>query len=451
MGHVESPAGVIAAQPYLPDENLVETSYPQPSFWQTIEEAIPKLMEATLDRRDFLKVAFGTGVVLFSADKALEFGLTWLEREERARWNECAVSNRKFYENHQMEFANMELATTFIPGGSLQGMNTPEGRQTLREDKLLIKTIVEKLGIKNIRVGIKLENVIDDEGKFNFDYYKWLFDYLAEQDAKITVTLGIKNTGYPEVFLPRDFMEKHHLTLPQGQTITLNDDIAKQSLEWCEQICIALQSYSKQVVGLQPNNEPFARFGPDQITIGNDFIVALAKLMVSYFPEAEVIVNDNIWDILARGKVADVLGQLKSRGVRNGIFGLNHYPFIDQLQRFDPTLLRNLPGASLDQEINRVMSMGLNLRFTEVQAESYGEATGWDGKKPGDSATAYRHALFGAMSLVPGMKNRLLPEKVIFSTWTARGLASALIYPHEMTPDKAEMIELTKMITSKAA
>lgn len=436
----------------------------QEPIWDNLQETLPRILQKEFPRRDILKAGFIGLVALTSGEKAIELGLKQLERVELARWNQCAISNQEFYDRHRIAISNIIPATTFIPGGSLQEMHTSDGQNTLREDQLLLERIVKDLGFRRVRVGLRLKNVVDSDGNVTLEYYRWLLDYLADHQVEMTINLGMKNAGSPEVFLP-DSEARALGRTPEGAKITLDNDLAKKSLEWSNRLCFALRDYSQFITGVQPNNEPYAKFGLKNLIMGSDFVVALAAVGTDHFPDAEILINDNIWNFPARGRAIDTLMQLKAGGNDNLVFGINHYPFVPQLcnfelfgqqlppalKRLDPVLIAGLPWFSLTADINRAITSGIQLRFTEIQAEPYPYATGWDDKEPGDSATAYRHAIRGAITLAPDIEKATLPKKVEFSIWTARPLASALVYPRELTTDKKEMIEFTQMLTQQAA
>jgi hypothetical protein len=457
MARIERSADTIA-QPKPLDWGPVDSPVQQTSLLADIQTF---LIQTNISRRSVLKGALIGAAGIVSTEKAVEIAMGLLEKRERTDWEACNISNKVFCAQNKNALANVALATTFIPDGSLQDMNTSYGKWARQRDEKLIKVIVEEFGIRRVRVGgMGFNNLVDGNGNITLEFISWLPEYLAEHGVEMDIALGFKNIGYPEMFFPDMFLKKHHETPPQGGVITLDDELAKKSLDWSDQICVALGEYSKFITGAQPTNEPLAKFGPEQQTMGEDYVIELGKRMARHFPEADIIVSDNAWNFPARGKVPDILAELKASGIRNGVFGINLYRLIPQLydmtflppalRRLDPVLIANLPGFSLVSDINRVLSMGLKQQFTEVQAEQYGDVTGWDDKEPGNSAIAYRHAIAGAISLTPGINDGILPEPVVFSTYSARCLAEAVIYKH-LTSDRREMIEFTQMLAQQAA
>lgn len=289
-------------------------------------------------RRDFLKRGLGIGAVVFES-KTPNF-----TRIENLAFNAELFSDTGF----GFSFSPERLSWFFTGGKtelSLANYETPEGQQMLSRALSSLDYSHTNLGLNTIRLGIRWDNIVDENGNFNFGMYKPFFDYCINNGIDITLNFGIKVFGWPEEHIPPMFKQD---ASPEADKVSSQSDIAKAYMPWADKLFNYLTNiYTPEqlakIMTVQPENEPFNPFGENKFTMDYDYLTELVLLAQKYFPTSRVLINsselNNIGDIYS-------LFQGLSNFVDNDrlILGINYYPFIPG-NLIDPIDLYNLESV----------------------------------------------------------------------------------------------------------
>ena len=222
---------------------------------------------------------------------------------------------------NEARFKNIETGDTFIPEQYLPAniddplafIQTPEGQLYQQKALSILKAEVEVLGIKEIRMGMRWSNTINTDGSFSLAFYEPFLNYLnsyknptTHKAEDVMLSVGpLKDPGYPESF-PAEIGSRDPTTTdtsliplgklpPTGAVITPNmpyPDLINKAELWLNtvmnQVSIDYPNIDKK---LQIDNEPLNPFGPNQWTMSIAWEKEELKIILSYTPNADILVN----------------------------------------------------------------------------------------------------------------------------------------------------------------
>jgi hypothetical protein len=455
----------------LPPDSLYAQRQ-QESVGAATQQALNIQLGRHVSRRDFLvgagaAAAIGT-FLLYEGGLVADSVLEAVDREGQKAWTRCNVSPAVFFDRYGEEMGRIRLATTFIP----EDWDSWDGKHNIKPALQELKTIVEDLGIRNIRIGVRWENVIGKDGKFDFSSYEPFFRYCFDNKVNICLNIGLKTCGYPEIFVP-DHILVNPSNPPDGATITLDSDIVPRAFDYFHQLLSYLSSHFPEeqlalIETVQPENEPFVSYGKKRWTMDQEYIKEFAKLCSSYLPKARILINDNAWNFLNRDKAPNLVAEMTQNGDDRWDYGVNYYfavpqieeflrmvPFLSdnfrkKLARLDPLVLGKvfsyIPQLSFDNIRDLARRVGFPIRVSEGQAEHFNGVRLRDGKEPGDSLTGYQYLFYMVAEHVASLDQQRLIE---ISTWKASQLARKM-RTGQLTLDDRGVIEVTQRLTGKA-
>ena len=244
-----------------------------------IGSMIQRIPETMLDRRGFLIGASFTLAVIAALKEGgviKDYTLGKVDEKGKKLFNLCDFPPEEFFREHGEKMKRIIPATTFIP----EDHDWKDGSHVIHHNpKAALQeliTIVDTLGIKNIRMGIRWENAIDKNGKLDLSFYEPFLRYCFDHDVKICLNIGLKTCGYPEIFVQDTLLDKRGNPL-DGGVVKLDSPIVPITFDYAHQLLSYLTSnYSEDELALietiQPENEPFASYGKKGWTMDPQYI-----------------------------------------------------------------------------------------------------------------------------------------------------------------------------------
>jgi hypothetical protein len=436
--------------------------------------ATQRLLNTQLDRRGFLIGTGAAGVgatALLEAPLITEHILGAVDKKGEQLFNLCNVSPDVFFSTYGEKLKRIRPATTFIPEDHDRENGSHNSEAAFEE----LRTIVEDLGIKKIRIGIRWENAIGKDGMLDLNFYEPFLQYCFDNKVKICLNIGLKTCGYPEIFVPNRFLVKPG-NPPDGGVIKLDSPIVPITFDYSHQLLSYLSSYFSEdelalIETVQPENEPFVNYGNKRWTMDPEYLKEFAKLCSSYLPKARILVNDNLWNLLHRDKAPNLVAEMTQGGDNRWEYGVNYYfavpqiaefismiPFLSNkdkrmIGRFDPLILGMVPPLSyiplfsFDRIRDVAKQKGFPIHVSEGQAEPFTGVLLRDGKQPGESLTGYQYLFYMITEHIANFDQQQIIE---VSTWKASQLARRM-RKGELTNDDRGMIDVTQRLAGQAA
>lgn len=383
--------------------------------------------------------------------------------ENNSYWEDASVPSSEFLDNNRELFSHVTLGCSFAPeqfGITLENLNTPEGQRLNRQALDALEYIQNDLNIKDIRIGIRWDNVYNSLGQFDFSLYKPYFDSLVDHKANIALNFGIKVFRWPEDHVPQKVLDG--ITEPaNGSIIYPSDELSKKAMLYTNDLFGYLQStYSEgelaQVKIVQPNNEPFVEnFGERRWRLSEESQTIEINEARKIFPNAKILINsagffnlDQISNYFEKLIAKDP--QLKN----NLILGIDYYPidvgYVDApiVGKFNPEnipLIGKVDAVFYDEILfnkfenikNQSKNIGFEVEITELQAEP------WDGNPtlPGDTVVDFKYATKrGAQKILdPSAENSVM-----------RVWGIEYLFKNQTTANK-EILSIIKEINSKSS
>lgn len=235
------------------------------------------------------------------------------------------------------------------------------------------KTMLDELGVKNIRIPIYWDSVETREGKFDFQAYDRLLDLAQQKQTKVILAIGYKVPRWPECFPPAWSKD-----IPK-------DELKKQILN---EVKANVEHFRTrpEVVAWQVENEPLLNFGVCKL-FDKNFLKQEVNFVKS-LDSRPVILTDSgelgFW--VTAMQYSDIMGTSLYRIVWNPFFGYFRYPFPPIYYYFKGQITKSIfapksqgifiselqaepwaPGKSLENTSAEVQSKLFTLRsFKEI-------------------------------------------------------------------------------------
>ena len=190
---------------------------------------------------------------------------------------------------------------------------------TLYSDQLglsyqdVYQSLVEEVGVKQVRLPVYWSEVEHNQGEFDWTRYDWLFEYSKEHGVSVVPVVGVKVPRWPECFSP-DWAE------------TMSEDAHHNAAMTFIRETVERYKSNDAIVRWQVENEPFFPFGicPE---ITTDQFLERAEL-VRHLDDRpiQITVSGEIGPWLDQAQEADVLGFSLYRQTWSDAFGYFVYP-----------------------------------------------------------------------------------------------------------------------------
>lgn len=227
---------------------------------------------------------------------------------------------------------------------------SPKTAEYLSGDwKKVYSKILDDLKVRNLRLPTYWDQLEQREGEFDFSQIDYLINEAGERNAKIILSLGIKQPRWPECHIP-DWA--YELTVPQRQQKAL--EIIKKVVERYKD--------NPSITFWQVENEPLFWFGDSCDNPDLNFLKKEVDLVKQLDPGRDIIISDTgEWQFWTNtSKLSDILGISLYRKVFNPVFGYMYYPLIPQFYSFKNSVVKSLFAPNNKRTI-----------ITELQAEPW--------------------------------------------------------------------------------
>lgn len=343
-----------------------------------------------------------------------------------------------FFNENKALFKNVKIGCSFSPEHAEWLIAKIKIKKITPLD--LLKYIVEVLKIKHIRFGIRWNKIVKN-GKFSFAYYKSFLDYLFLKKVKVCLNIGpIKTFRWPEDHVPIE------IPLKKGESVVKNKVLSQKAIEYTNALLTHLKatyksSQLKLIEIIQPENEPFQKFGKNKIKIDKTYLCKITEIITSHFPRAAILLNSmGNWVI---HKIINFFKEIRKRkkNIRL-ILGYDYYykspetfasPILGKLD--SPAHSDLLMWNTCRSNKKNAKHFNYDIEVTEAQLEPWGKYT-----SPGHSFVEFYKMLIRCI------KKILLPEKLsLIRVWGIEHLAlSSLI--SAASHDQKEILKLMSTV-----
>lgn len=316
-------------------------------------------------------------------------------------------------------------------------------REEVEEGKALegLQFICQEMDIKDIRLGMRWNKIQKEDGSLSLDYYKPYIQYCYKNNISMCLNIGpIKVMRHPEDHVPHNVVNKlskpmKHKKIFIGDENLLNSEnheknttsrflkhlkvikkfyftkifpffrdyeLAEYSLPYFESLLRLMKTDlpdTKLIYALQPENEAFARMGPNKIKMSKRYTLECVDLIHKYYPDKQILLNSagrfnfrEIINVIKRfNKKHPESKELKQKKQtkqikQKFIVGLDYYyktPITEKykiLQKLDAIAL-SLPWDITYKGLQRrAKQHHFEIEVTEGQFEPWGDIKG-----PGDT------------------------------------------------------------------
>lgn len=415
----------------------------------TTDQNLPPFnnFDAKISRRNFLKLS-GLSLVALGVGTELQTHTIGILAEQIKDQNIASLDNNSFIDINKHAFSNVELGCSFAPeqfGLSLKTIDDDTTSAKLDYSLQALNYAVKDLGIKKIRLGIRWNNSVNQNGNLDFRLYEPFFNYCLENNVDICLNTGIKVLRWPEDHIPdlltKDIPAKHSVIYPQS-------NLAQESLNHTYDLFNYLQQgYGnrdiEKITTIQPENEPFDGFGKHDLKMDPEYLKEFINLCLTYFPNSNILINSinpSVFDRISRtfSSINKNDPQIKGELISGYDYYPNHpkYPVIPIVGTVDAISLSKIQNGDLyTKQIKESIKQGVKIEITEGQAEPWGNI-----KQPGNSAKAFRF-------MVQRSTNHVLSprEKSVIRIWGIEYLANIALSGHA-TKEHEQIFDLIQNI-----
>ena len=223
---------------------------------------------------------------------------TAVDENNSARKN-ADVSTSAYLLNYENYWQRTGIGFTFAPedlGLTAANYKTPTGekitQKALSELDILHKDMLMSAG----RIAFQEQNLVDANGKFNFDFYKPYFEKMVNNKMDITIDFGPRTSGWPEFKIPNNKLNDVKSAPTNGTIINSNAEIGKQSVMLANELFAYLTShYSKEQLSaikmVQVGNENDNDWGNPSVRLSQEFQLKLISIVHKEFPDKKILLN----------------------------------------------------------------------------------------------------------------------------------------------------------------
>ncbi len=247
-------------------------------------------------------------------------------------WKEAELSNEAFVERNGEKLKNMDISFSFSPeqlyGLSASNYKTEEGKRLTEKSVEALKFIHKELGADEVRLGVRWDNAVDENGNFDFGFYKPYFDYCIQNGLNICLNIGIKVFRWPEDHVPPMYKD----IMPADKSVIgMESPLSAAYLKFADSMMHHLiSSYSKReletITKIQPENEAFHSFGQHGWTMGNDYLTTLVEHIDKFLPGRKILFNSSEYTNLPQiSELFKILSDFIDK--KRLVPAINYYPF----------------------------------------------------------------------------------------------------------------------------
>ncbi len=260
------------------------------------DETLPPQNSESIDpitRRTFLKRAGAFGAGLFvggttnilneANDRLLQPAL-----QLKADWETASAENAQFIDEHKDELKNIRLGCSLSPEQlNWLGIHDSPGQ---------VFDYLHGLGIKDIRLGIRWDHSVDEDGKVDLSYYApWIHESM-KRGMDLCLNVGpIKVFRWPEDHVPKSVLKRleQQGRLPKkGGLIGPDDPMADEALGYLNTLLPELKKLTgDHAVTMQPENEAHVPFGEHEWVASHEYFLRVCETIKDHFPDSPLLFN----------------------------------------------------------------------------------------------------------------------------------------------------------------
>lgn len=364
------------------------------------------------------------------------------------------LSSQEFFQKYKSELSKTKIGCSFNPEHWVfyKEADSPFVTSSDKHRAVLVmqaaKFIIEDLKIKDIRLSIRWSEVYKN-GNIELDYYKELFNYILNQEVKVTLNVGpIKTMRWPEETVPEDILHKLKNRPAKGDTIKLDSELGKISIVYLQALLQKLKSkftpkQLEKITTFQTNNEAFNKFGQYSWTMSGELELKFVEIVNQEFPNKSFLFNSAGRNDL--NKVINLINSLHeilNKPFSDFIVGYNYYFKVPQtaknfiLKYFD-NLWIAIPGSMSTSTLKKISKKkGFAIEVSELQGEP------WIGiNAPGNSLSDFQYSLIRSIQAILNVSEK---EESIIRYWGIEDLVVRHLYKQY----NAEHKKIFALITS---
>lgn len=317
-----------------------------------------------------------------------------------------------------------------------------------------VKFIKEQLGMQDVRLSFRFENLLQPDGSISFKYYDEYIQEFISQGFSICWNIDtFKVSRYPEHHFEK-FLPKNINIPPPNTEVQLDNPLAKWVLEFNEKLYAEFEKKYhindriKKGDLIQGINEPFTCAGGKKLSASIPFLRANILALHKYFSEAKLVINSpgvpNVdWEQTTLQLVDNFIEQMIKEDATLKDKLVNGFDWYGATPNGQQPL-----GATRQLDMNAVVEMKAGSKYlenrkqkmiptqgTEIQWEPWGDKT-----RPGNYLDELIFALIRSLQVCDTANPTLL------SLW---GVENHLLHAKDLTGDYFEMRDLIKQINQR--
>lgn len=364
--------------------------------------------------------------------------------EEGRTWDKANTDNQTFFNEHKEVLQRSSIGCSFSPEWLGDGLFVHD--KDLRKDNLSMLDEIERWGIKQVRLGIRWSQAVNEKGEIDLSFYRPYFEKCLRSNFDICLNFGpIKTFRWPEEHIPEYFLKENPGITDLNSVVSSETELAHVAINYLAELIPALKSefgpeLSSRVKIVQPDNEPFNPFGQYKLMMGQDYLTQTTLQIHEAFPESRILINSSgSTDTRIIGNFFQKLGKENPHLKSQFLFGYDYYYQIGEIPNLP--LIDYVDSVALAETfIGQVLGMGLRLgsisgEVTEIQLEGWGRYT-----EPGNSVKHFRFALLRCLEKILSKE-----RKPLVRIWGAEKLAKKAIQK-ETTDEHRQIIQHIQMI-----
>ncbi|KKP69531.1 hypothetical protein A2X44_03245 [candidate division CPR3 bacterium GWF2_35_18] len=263
----------------------------------------------------------------------------------------------------------------------------------------LLKIILKDLGIKEIRLGLRWNQIDHGDKKISIVYYKPYLNYLIQNDCPICLNIGpIKTFRWPEEHLP-EYLQKY-----ASKKIDVKSELSQRAYDYLHQLLDQLSKeypYKLQNITFQLDNEAFNKFGQFKMEISENHVLKTIEILHNHFPQAKLMLNSaGRMDLNQIVKIFQQLIKIQLYKPQYLTAGFNYYfkipqtlPFFKILNPLKISYPFNMTISSFQKNQQKI---GFELEVSEGQFEPWGIQT-----SPGNSFPDFEYMIQKSTEIFP--------------------------------------------------
>ena len=203
-------------------------------------------------------------------------------------WESAGVENEQFMEEHKTGLENVRLGCSLSPE-QLEWLGVHDSPEQVLD-------YLQELGIKDIRLGIRWNRSVDEEGEVDLSYYAPWIEQSLKRGMNLCLNVGpIKVFRFPEDHVPESVLKKleQHEGLPKkGGLIGPDDPLADDALDYLNALLPELKKLTgDHAVTIQPENEAHVPFGEHEWVASHEYFFKVCKTIKDHFPNSPLLLN----------------------------------------------------------------------------------------------------------------------------------------------------------------